>query len=68
VVQSNARFNALDKLVIVHSVKMTTGFGGEGTTTKGRTLEAMAHLKINIVEIKAKENCLAHAQVLVSPD
>jgi len=46
VAQSNARFNALDKLVMtVHSVKMPIGFGGESITTKGRTLETMAHLK-----------------------
>ena len=32
VAQSNARFNTLDKLVIVHPVKMSTRFGGEGIT------------------------------------
>jgi len=56
VAQSNARFNAVDKLVMtVHSVKMPTGFGGEGITTNGRTLGAMTHLKRYIVEVKAKE-------------
>ena len=44
VAQSNARFNALDKLVIsVHSVKMPTGHGR--IATKGRPLESMVHLK-----------------------
>ena len=43
--QSNARFNALDTLVItVHSVKMPTVFG-YGIKTKGRQLSVMAHLK-----------------------
>jgi len=65
VAQSNARFNALDKLVmIVHSVKMPIGFGGGCITTKGRTLEAIAHLKRSIVEVKAKENVLAYALII----
>jgi len=46
VAQSNARFNALDKLVMtVHSVKMPIGHGGDGIATKGRPLETMVHLK-----------------------
>ena len=45
VVQSNARFNALDKLVMtVHSVRMPIGNGG-GIATKGGPLELMARLK-----------------------
>jgi len=44
VAQSNARFNALDKLVMtVHSVKMATGRGR--IATKGKPLETMVHLK-----------------------
>jgi hypothetical protein len=44
VTQSNARFNALDKLIVeVHSVKMPVGFGR--VKTKGRPLSVMAHLK-----------------------
>jgi len=44
VAQSNARFNALDKLVMtVHSVTMPIGHGR--IATKGGPLEAMAHLK-----------------------
>jgi hypothetical protein len=62
--QSNARFNALDRLVIeVNSVKMPVGFGG-GIKTKGRPLSVMAHLKRNIVEIRAEQNCLAHAIIV----
>jgi len=35
IAQSNARFNALDKLVMtVHSVKMPIGHGGDGIATK----------------------------------
>jgi len=62
--QSNARFNALDTLVVtVHSVKMRAEFG-RGIKTKGRPLSVMAQLKRSIVELKAKENCLAHAIII----
>jgi len=45
VAQSNARCNALDKLVMtVHSVRMPIGNGG-GIATKGGPLELMARLK-----------------------
>jgi len=64
VAQSNARFNALDKLVMtVHSVKMPIGRSG-GIATKGRPLEIMACLKRRIVQMKAESNCLAHAPVI----
>jgi hypothetical protein len=46
----------------VHFVKMLTGFGDKGITTKGRTLEIMARLKRSIEKVMAKENCLAYAQ------
>ena len=63
VAQSNARFNALDKLVItVHSVKMPIGHGR--IATKGRPIEKIVHLKRSIVEVKAEENCLAHALII----
>ena len=63
VAQSNARFNALDNLVMtVHSVKMPTGRGR--IATNDRPLETMVHLKKSIVEVKAKNNCLAHALVI----
>jgi len=63
VAQSNARFNALDKLVLtVHSVKMPIGHCR--ITTKGRPLETMAHQKRSIVVVKAEENCLAHALII----
>jgi hypothetical protein len=63
VAQSNARFNALDKLVMkVHSVKMPIGHGR--IATKGRPLENMVHLKRSIVEVKAEKNCLAHALII----
>jgi hypothetical protein len=61
--QSNARFNAMDKLVVeLHAVRMPVGFGR--VTTKGRPLSVMAHLKKSIVEVKSEENCLAHALVI----
>jgi len=63
VAQSNARFNALDKLImIVDSLKMPICHGL--ITTKGRPLETMAHLKRSIVRVKAEENCLAHALII----
>jgi len=65
VAQSNARFNALDTLVMtVHSVKMPIGHGGNGIATKGRPLEIMIRLKRSIVQVKAESNCLAHALVI----
>jgi hypothetical protein len=64
VTQSNSRFNALDKLVLeVHSVNMPVGFGGDGIRTRGRPLNALAHLKC-IVKVKAQANCLGHALVI----
>jgi len=63
--QSNARFNALDTMVMtVHSVKIPVGFGRCTTKSKGRPLSVMAHLKQSIVEVKAEEDCLAHALVI----
>jgi len=63
--QSNARFNALDKLVMtVHSVRMPIGHGGDGIATKGRPLVIMDYLKRSIVKVKAENNCLAHALVI----
>jgi len=62
--QSNSRFNVLDTLVVtVHSVKMPAGLG-YSIKTKGRPLSVMAHLKRSIVEVKAEENCLAHALLI----
>jgi len=64
VAQSNARFNALDKLVVVvHSIKMSVGFG-KSVRSKGRTLAEMVHLKRSIIEVKAKTDCLAHALII----
>jgi len=65
VAQSNARFNALDKLIMtVHSVKMPAGNGKKAIVAKGRPLETMVHLKKSIVQVKAESNCLAHALVI----
>ena len=64
VTQSNARYQALDTLTFhVHSVGMPVGFG-KAETSKGRTLSMTAHIKRSIVEVKAKENCLAQALVI----
>jgi hypothetical protein len=53
----------MDKLVIeVHSVKMPVGFGR--LKTKGRPFKELICGKRSVVEVKAEENCLAHAIVL----
>jgi len=65
VAQSNARYNALDNLIVeVHSIRMPVGFGRVAMKTKGRSLSVMAHLKTSVVEVKAKEKCLAYALVI----
>ena len=44
--QSNARYNAMDRLiVVVHSVKMHVGFGRKSIKSKGRPLDEMVHVK-----------------------
>ena len=49
---SDARLNALDKLVmVVYSVTMPVGHGR--VKTKGRQFAVMAHLKRSIIEVKA---------------
>jgi len=59
VAQSNARFNALDKMIIVvQSVKTPVGHGG--VKCEGRPLQSMVHLKRSIVEVKAKNSPLVH--------
>jgi hypothetical protein len=63
-VQSNARFNAVDKLVMtIHSVKMPVG-NGKRIPTKDRPLQTIAYLKMSIVKVKAENNCLAHALII----
>jgi len=42
---------------------MPLGFGS-GIKSKGRPLSVMAHLKKSIVEVKAEENCQAHALII----
>jgi len=50
VVQSNARFDAFDKLIVtVHSVILPVGHGR--AKYKGRPLAVMAHFKRSIVEV-----------------
>jgi len=63
--QSNSRFNALDTLVVtVHSVNMLVGFGRCALKSRGRPFSVLAHLKQSIVDVKAEQNCLAHALVI----
>jgi len=63
--QSNSRLCALGILdVTVHSVKMPVVFGKNVLKSRDNTLSVMAHLKSSIVEVKAEENCLAHALII----
>jgi len=48
VAQSNARFNVLDKLVVVHSIKMLVGFRKRSVRSKGRPLAEMVYF-LNVV-------------------
>jgi hypothetical protein len=65
VAQSNSRFDASDTLIVtVHSFKMPVGYGKHEMKSMGRPLSVMAHLKKSIVEVKAEENCLAHALII----
>ena len=44
----NARFNALDRLIVViQSVRMPVGFGKTVVKPKGRPLSVIAHVKRN---------------------
>ena len=68
VAQSKARFNAMDRLiVVVHTVKMPVGFGRTAQRSKGRTVANLAHLKRSVIEFKAENNCLAHALIVAVP-
>ena len=63
---SNSRFNALKTLVVtVNSVKLPIRFG-RGIKTRVRPLSLIAHRKSSIVEIKAENNCLAHALIVAT--
>jgi len=66
VAQSDARFNALDRLIVViHSVKMPVGFGiKQALKSKGRPLSVMTHVKRSIIEDKTETDCLAHALII----
>jgi len=43
---------------------MPVGFGKNVLKSRCRPLSVIAHLKRSIVELKAEENCLAHALVI----
>jgi len=59
VAQSNARYNAMDRLIfVIHSVKMSVGFGKNAVKSMGRPVSEMAHVKHSIIKVKAATNCL----------
>ena len=65
VAQSNARFNAMDKLIIVvRSVEMPVEFGHTALKNQGRQPANIAHLKRSIIEVRAENNCLSHASII----
>ena len=65
VAQTNTRFHAMISLVmVVHSVRMPVGFGRTALRTKSRYMANMVHLKSIIIEVKAENNCLAHALII----
>ena len=43
---------------------MPVGFGNGGVKTEGRPVSVLAHVKRSVLEVKAEENCLAHALVI----
>ena len=48
----------------VHSVRMPIVFDRYALKSKERALFVLAYLKQSIVEVKAEENCLAHAIII----
>ena len=65
VAQSNARYNALDRLIVLmHEVKMPVGFGKNAIKSMGRPISVMAHVKHSTVEFKSDTNCLAHTLII----
>jgi len=65
VAQSNARYNAMDRLiVVVQSVKMPVRFGKRSIKSKGRHIHEMVQVKRSIIKVKSKTNCLAHALII----
>jgi len=64
VAQSNARYNAMDRLIVaVQSVKMPVVFE-KSIKSKGRPLHEMEHEKGSIIEVKSKTKCLVHALLI----
>ena len=43
---------------------MPVCFGRKSIKSKGRPIAEMVHLKRNIIEVKAKSDCLAHALII----
>ena len=65
VAHSNARFNAMDRLVVViHSVRMPVGFSRTALRTKGRHLGNIGHLKRSIIEVKEENIFFGHALII----
>ena len=64
VAQSNARYNAMDRLiVVVQSVRMPVGFG-KSIRSKGRPLHEIVREKTSTIRVKTDTNCLAHALII----
>jgi len=64
VAQSNARYNAMDRLiVVVQSVKMPVCFGWS-VRSRGQPLDVAAHVKHSTIRVKSNTDCLAHALII----
>jgi len=64
VAQSNARYNAMDRLiVVVQSVKMPVGFGWS-VSSRGQPLDVAVHVIHSIIRVKSDTDCLAHALII----
>jgi len=65
VAQSYARYNAMDRLiVVVNSVRMPVGFRRKSVKSKGQSLDVAAHVKKSIIKVKSDTDCLAHALII----
>ena len=63
VAQSNARYNAMDRLIILIHCQNALGFG-KAVKSKGRPLSVMAHVKHSIINVTDETNCLAPALII----
>jgi len=65
VAQLNAQYNAMDRLIVViHSVKMSVGFGKTALKSMRRPLSVTAQVKHSIINVKGENKCVTHALII----